>query len=78
MRIKGFEGGDKPEAVYEALYAGMSYFDWRENSKKKVILIGDAEPHSKPRGSKKISQEMVAALSEEKGIILDCIILPDK
>ena len=77
VRIKGFEGGDKPEAVYEALYASMTYFDWRENSKKKVILIGDAEPHSSPRGSKKISQEMVAALSEEKDITLDCIILPD-
>ena len=77
VRIRGMEGGDKPEAVYEALYASMTYFEWREDSVKKVILVGDAEPHSKPRGSKRISQEMVAALSEEKNITLDCIILPD-
>ena len=77
VRIHGNEGGDKPEAVYEALYASMSYFDWRDDSQKKVILAGDAEPHPFPRGAKRISQEMVAALSEEKNIVLDCIILPE-
>lgn len=75
--IKGIEGGDIPEAVYEALYAGLSFYNWRSDAAKKIVLIGDAQAHPKPRGPKKISQEKVLNLAKEKNIILDCIILPD-
>lgn len=73
--IKGNEGGDVPEAVYEALYASMEYFDWRKNSKKSIILIGDAEAHSSPKGS--ITKEMVYDMARDRNIELNCIIVPN-
>lgn len=76
--IRGKEGGDVPEAVYEALYASLSLFEWRDNASKKIILIGDAEPHEKPRGPKKISQEKVMELAKNKNVTFDCIIVPDE
>lgn len=78
VTIRGNEGGDIPEAVYEALFSSLTHYEWRSDAKRKVILIGDAEPHPKPRGSKKISQEKVMALAKEKEIVLDCIIVPDE
>ena len=75
--IHGNEGGDVPEAVYEAIYAASTYYLWRKDAEKKIILIGDAEPHPKPRGSKKFSRDYVMALSKEKGINVTCIIIPD-
>lgn len=75
--IHGNEGGDVPEAVYEALYASMEFFDWRSDAQKKIILIGDAEPHPKPRGDKSINKDRIKQMAEEKNIILDCIIVPD-
>lgn len=77
VSIKGNEGGDVPEAVFEALYAALEFYDWREDASKKIILLGDAEPHPYPRGPKKISQETVIKIASEKNIILDCIIVPD-
>ena len=77
VRIRGNEGGDIPEAVYEALYAGLNFYSWRKGAAKKIILIGDAEPHPKPRGSKKITQEKVMQMAKEKDVTLDCIIVPD-
>lgn len=77
VSIKGNEGGDVPEAVFEALYAALEFYDWREDACKKIILLGDAEPHPYPRGPKKISQETVIKIASEKNIILDCIIVPD-
>lgn len=77
VKIIGKEGGDIPEAVYEALFASMSYYDWRDGAQKKVILIGDAEPHPKPRGNGKITKELVAGMSAEKNIQIDTIIVPD-
>lgn len=75
--IYGMEGGDIPEAVYEALFASMEYYNWRPDAERKVILIGDAEPHPRPRGSGKYSKDFVAKISEEKGIMIDAIIVPD-
>lgn len=77
VKILGKEGGDIPEAVYEALFASMNYYEWRDDAQRKVILIGDAEPHPKPRGFGKISKELVADMSAEKKIRLDTIIVPD-
>ncbi|MCL2138146.1 MAG: VWA domain-containing protein, partial [Treponema sp.] len=41
VRVSG--GGDIPEAVYEALYAGATNFAWEAGSRI-MILIGDAPP----------------------------------
>ena len=75
--IRGTEGGDIPEAVYEALFASMEYYNWRADAERKIILIGDAEPHPLPRGSRKYTKDFVAELSEKKGILIDAVIVPD-
>ena len=75
--IYGTEGGDIPEAVYEALFAPLEYYRWREGAERKIILIGDAEPHPSPRGSGKYSKDVVARLAEEKSVMIDAIIVPD-
>ena len=75
--IHGTEGGDIPEAVYEALFASLEYYKWRPEAERKIILIGDAEPHPTPRGTGKYSKDRVASLSEQKGVMIDAIIVPD-
>ena len=75
--IKGNEGGDIPEAVYEALYSALEFYDWDKEAMKKIILIGDAQPHPIPRGTKKYSKELVQKLSATKNIKIDAIITPD-
>ncbi|WP_294429613.1 vWA domain-containing protein [uncultured Treponema sp.] len=75
--IYGTEGGDIPEAVYEALFASVEYYKWRDDAERKIILIGDAEPHPRPRGSGKFTKELVAKQAEQKGIMIDAIIVPD-
>ena len=75
--IRGNEGGDVPEAVYEALYGSMNFYNWTEGAQGRVILIGDAEPHANPRGSKKYTKELVVSTAVERGIVIDTIITPD-
>ena len=74
--IKGNEGGDVPEAVYEALYGSMDFYKWNA-AQRRVILIGDAEPHLKPRGSKKYTRELVIFTALAKDIVIDTIVTPD-
>lgn len=71
-------GGDIPEAVYEALYASIRYYPWANDAQRKIILIGDAEPHPTPRGGNNIGKDTIDKLAKESGIIIDCIITPDK
>lgn len=74
--FKVFGGRDIPEAVYEGLYLGLQQ-SWRtdnENTDKKLILIGDAPPHSRPRG--KVKKEDVDKLAKEKNVSFYPIILP--
>ncbi len=78
FRIYGTEGGDIPEAVYEAMYASIEFYKWREDAVRKVILIGDAEPHPRPRGKIKITKELVLNRSKAKDITVNAIILPDE
>ncbi len=78
FRINGKEGGDIPEAVYEALYASLEFYAWRNDAQKKIILIGDAEPHPTPRGTKKYTKELVQKIAAEKQIKIDAIITPDE
>lgn len=77
FRIYGTEGGDIPEAVYEALYSSMKFYPWRMEAQRKIILIGDAEPHPTPRVTGKYSKELVAKTAQELGIKIDTIIVPD-
>lgn len=76
IKIIGTEGGDVPEAVYEALYATEEYFDWNENSSKHVILMGDAPAHETPKGTKKYTKDLVMKIAQEKNIDIHCILLP--
>ncbi len=76
IKILGKEGGDIPEAVYEAMYAACEFYTWRVGTQKKIILIGDAEPHPTPRGTKKYSKDYVMELAESRGITIHSILLP--
>ena len=78
FKIIGTEGGDIPEAVYEALYGSLQFYDWNPEAQRKIILIGDAEPHPKPRGTTiKCTKVLIDELSAEKKIRIDAIITPD-
>lgn len=78
FKIIGIEGGDVPEAVYEALYGAIEFYDWRPEAQRQVILIGDAEPHPKPRGTTIVcTKELIDRLSAEKDVKIDAIITPD-
>ena len=68
-------GGDIPEAVYEGLYLALRE-SWRVNDKKvikKIILIGDAPPHAKPRG--RVKKTDVENMASKKGIEINTILL---
>jgi hypothetical protein len=71
VRVSG--GGDIPEAVYEALYAGATKLSW-EADKRIMLLIGDAPPHPRPRGA--ITKQMADREAANRGIELHAIILP--
>jgi len=43
--IEAKEGGDLEEAVEEGLRVAVHEMQWRQNSKKVIILVGDAPPH---------------------------------
>ena len=76
--IHGNEGGDIPEAVYEGLYGALEFYKWNSDAVKKIILIGDAEPHPVPRGSGKYTKELISKTVSEKGISINAIITPDE
>jgi hypothetical protein len=77
VKITGREGGDRPEAVYEALYGSMAFFPWDPEAVRKIILVGDAEPHPKPRGSRQYSRELIEEMAVASGTTIDTIILPN-
>lgn len=76
VNIRGREGGDTPEAVFEAIYASSEYYRWRLGSQKKIILIGDAEPHPTPRGLGKYSKDFVIGNCKKLDIQINAILLP--
>lgn len=76
VKIYGTEGGDIPEAVYEAMYGASAFYKWRSDAEKQIVLIGDAEPHPTPRGIGKYSKEYVTGLAKSKGIKIHSILLP--
>ena len=72
-RIRVYGGRDIPEAVYEALYAGIHSYSW-SGERRLIILVGDAPPHQRPRG--KVTKDMVYGDAESLDIELYTIILP--
>ncbi len=71
FRVQG--GRDIPEAVYEALDAAL-HAPWNEETDRKIILIGDAPPHPKPRG--RVTKAMVDGEAATAGVQMNVIILP--
>jgi len=71
IRVSG--GGDIPEAVYEALHAGATKLDWQAD-KRIMILIGDAPPHPRPRGT--ITKQAVDRETANRNIEVHAIVLP--
>lgn len=72
-RIQASGGGDIPEAVHEALYAGLSSFRW-EAEKRLMILVGDAPAHEVPRG--RITKEMVQEAMDARKVEVVSIMIP--
>jgi len=73
--VKVGGGGDVPEAIYEAIYAGATKFPW-EAPTRIMILIGDAPPHPRPRG--RITKQMADEETASRDIKVHAIVLPQK
>ena len=71
--IRTAGGRDIPEAVHEALSTAIHKFDWAAENRV-VILIGDAPPHPRPRGT--VTEDQVKEDAKAKGIAIYSIILP--
>ena len=70
---RAWGGGDRPEAVYEALYESVTTFPW-ESDNRVVILIGDAPAHPRPRG--RITKEIVFEEAANRRVQIFTILLP--
>ena len=66
-------GRDIPEAVYEAIDSALD-LPWRDNAERRIVLIGDAPAHPKPRG--KVTREGIEEKARELNVQVDAIILP--
>ena len=66
-------GQDQPEAVYEALHSALQLFQWRSRARY-ILLIADAPPHPKPRGT--INEEDVFNLAERHSVQIHTVSLP--
>ncbi len=66
-------GGDIPEAVYEGLYMAITRTNWSQDERL-VILVGDAPPHPRPRGT--ITRERVVEEAANRGVRIHAILLP--
>jgi hypothetical protein len=67
-------GGDIPEAVVEAFWAGLNEFDWQSPDNRMMILMGDAPQHPTPRGN--VTETMVLTKASEVHVELQPIMLP--
>ena len=67
-------GGDKPEAVHEAIYTALNELEW-VSSKRLLIQVGDAPPHPRPKGE--VTELMVLAKSRAMLVQLQQINLAD-
>ena len=67
-------GGDVPEAVAEALDAGLGLLKKESSSAKLLVIFGDAPQHDSPRG--KLKESEVLSRIAEAGVGLQTIMLP--
>ena len=72
-RSRATGGRDIPEAIYEALFAALTHYEWTGDVRE-IILVGDAPPHPLPRGS--ITEEIVYDQARELGVRINTIMLP--
>ncbi|MEI8094948.1 MAG: VWA domain-containing protein [Spirochaetales bacterium] len=72
-KAKAEGGGDIPEAVVEALYAGLTQFDWKAENRV-ILLLGDAPQHPTPRGS--VTEAQMHKVADDKKVELQLILLP--
>jgi hypothetical protein len=76
--LKPDGGGDMPEAVLDGLHSSCQRLQWRQQSRRTAILIGDAPPHgwgqhgSAPKGACACGQTVDSATAalEQARIIL--------
>jgi hypothetical protein len=68
-----FGGMDIPEAVYEAVLAAATEFDWKADARQ-VIVVGDAPPHLEPKA--RIGFADAAAAVDLLGIDVEALIEP--
>lgn len=73
VSVKG--GGDKEEAVCEALYECFTGFEWESDAKKKVILIGDAGAHEDGLHDFPNSLDYILKGLRQKGVCVDCFLI---
>ena len=73
-RIDVAGGRDIPEAVYEALDAGVAGYDWQADSRH-LVLVGDAPPHPKARGE--VTRESVFAAAQAIDLCVHTIIVAE-
>ncbi len=66
-------GGDIPEAVVEALWAGLNEFDW-QSPNRVLLLMGDAPQHPTPRGD--VTEAMVLKKAKDASVHIQTIMLP--
>jgi hypothetical protein len=71
-RVTVAGGRDLPEAVYEALDAGVVAYDWRADARH-LVLVGDAPPHPRPRGT--VTRESVFAAAKSIDLCVHTIIV---
>ena len=69
-RIDLLYGNDTPESYSRALWE-MQFLDWRKDSKRIVILFGDAYPHDRTFFKSGSSQRHTHVLPEQSQRILD-------
>ena len=67
-------GGDIPEAVVEALDAGLKLFDKKVANDRLLVVFGDAPQHDSPRG--KILESDVLARIKAANVSVQTILLP--
>lgn len=66
-------GGDAPEAVVEAMWAGLNSFRWTA-SRRVLLVVGDAPQHPIPRGD--VTETQVRDLAHSLGVQVEMLMLP--
>lgn len=64
MDVSG--GGDYPEAVLDALFSAQQDLSWNRDTKRAVILIGDAPPHPQTADKAYSATDLVKLYKDKK------------